>query len=151
MQPQLKIVGDGPEREILSEMAKNVYPKADFPGKKQGLELEKCFLEADLFVLPGTGGLAVQEAMAYGLPVIVAEGDGTQADLVRSDNGWLISANDELTLKQSLEEALSDPVKLRKMGDVSFKIVQDEINIEQMVSVFIQALNSTKFSPEDEK
>jgi glycosyltransferase involved in cell wall biosynthesis len=151
MQPQLKIVGDGPEREILSEMAKNVYPKADFPGKKQGLELEKCFLEADLFVLPGTGGLAVQEAMAFGLPVIVAEGDGTQADLVRSDNGWLISANDELTLKQSLEEALSDPVKLRKMGDVSFKIVQDEINIEQMVSVFIQALNSTKFSPEDEK
>ena len=63
----------------------------------------------------------------------------------------MISANDELTLKQSLEEALSDPVKLRKMGDVSFKIVQDEINIEQMVSVFIQALNSTKFSPEDEK
>jgi len=28
--------------------------------------------------------------MAYGLPVIVAEGDGTQSDLVRPENGWRI-------------------------------------------------------------
>ena len=41
------------------------------------------FAGADLFVLPGTGGLAVQEAMSYALPVIVAKGDGTQEDLVR--------------------------------------------------------------------
>jgi glycosyltransferase involved in cell wall biosynthesis len=151
IQPQLKIVGEGPDRESLIELARSVYPKADFPGSKQGPELEKYFLEADLFVLPGTGGLAVQEAMAYGLPVIVAEGDGTQADLVKSDNGWLIPANDEQALANSIEEALSDTDRLRSMGDESFKIVQDEINVEQMVHVFVQVLNSTRFSAEKER
>ncbi len=111
-------------------------------------DLEKYFVMADLFVLPGTGGLAVQEAMVYGLPVVVAEGDGTQEDLVRSENGWLIPANDENALSSALEEALIDPVRLRKMGAASFKIVQNEINIEQMVNVFVEAINSTSYSPD---
>ena len=114
----------------------------EFPGWKHGPELEEYFLRADLFVLPGTGGLAVQEAMAYGLPVIVAEGDGTQEDLVKSGNGWLIPANNEQELRKTLQEALVDPTRLRKMGKNSIKIVQEEINIEQMVKVFVKALNS---------
>lgn len=142
LQPRLWVVGDGPQRGELEDLATNIYPTAEFPGQMHGPELEKYFKEADLFVLPGTGGLAVQEAMAFGLPVIVAEGDGTQEDLVRSGNGWLVPANDERALSRTLEEALIDPQKLRKMGQDSFKIVREEINIEQMVRVFVQALNS---------
>jgi glycosyltransferase involved in cell wall biosynthesis len=100
------------------------------------------YSRADLFVLPGTGGLAVQEAMAYGLPVIVAEGDGTQDDLVRSGNGWLIPSDNEQALRETLEEALTDPMRLHKMGAASFNIVQEEINIEHMVEVFVEAANS---------
>ena len=100
--------------------------------------------QADLFILPGTGGLAVQEAMAHGLPVVVAEGDGTQEDMVRPENGWLIPADDEDALRMALEEALSDSNRLRRMGAASFRIVRDEINIEQMVKVFVQALNSAQ-------
>ena len=81
-QPRLVIVGDGPERDALESLAKEIYPSAEFIGAKHGAELKPYFEEADLFVLPGTGGLAVQEAMSYGLPVIVAQGDGTQDDLV---------------------------------------------------------------------
>ncbi len=88
--PRLIIVGDGPEREHLELLAKQVYPSAEFIGAKHGAELKPYFTEADLFVLPGTGGLAVQEAMSYGLPIIVAKGDGTQDDLVRESNGWQI-------------------------------------------------------------
>lgn len=142
LQPILWIVGDGPARADLEELANEIYPSAEFPGRKNGPELEKYFLEADLFVLPGTGGLAVQEAMSYGLPVIAAEGDGTQEDLVKSGNGWLIPANDDQQLLNTLQEALADPTRLRQMGDKSFKVVQEEINIEQMVKVFVAALNS---------
>ena len=81
--PRLIIVGDGPERAALESFAKEIYPSAEFIGAKHGAELKPYFAQADLFVLPGTGGLAVQEAMSYGLPVIVAKGDGTQDDLVR--------------------------------------------------------------------
>ena len=72
--PRLVIVGDGPERAKLELLAREVYPSAEFVGAKHGAELEPYFAQADLFVLPGTGGLAVQEAMAHGLPVIVAKG-----------------------------------------------------------------------------
>ena len=140
--PRLVIVGDGPEREALESLAGEVYPMAEFIGARHGQELRSYFMEADLFVLPGTGGLAVQEAMSYGLPIIVARGDGTQDDLVRPENGWLIPPDDPEALLRSMEEALSDAARLRRMGQESHRIVRQEINIEKMVETFVKALNS---------
>jgi glycosyltransferase involved in cell wall biosynthesis len=97
-----------------------------------------------LFVLPGTGGLAVQEAMSYGLPVIMGRGDGTNDDLVRPENGWRIPPDDLPALTETLRVALADASLLRKMGAESFRIVVEEINLEKMVGVFVLALNSVK-------
>jgi glycosyltransferase involved in cell wall biosynthesis len=138
---RLIIVGDGPERKNLESLARNVYPSAEFVGARQGAELKPYFLEADLFVLPGTGGLAVQEAMSYGLPVIVAQGDGTQDDLVRKENGWQIPPNDFPMLLHTMKDALSDVARLRRMGAESYRIVKEEINIEKMVETFVAVLN----------
>ncbi|MFZ5858615.1 MAG: glycosyltransferase family 4 protein [Chloroflexota bacterium] len=140
--PRLVIVGDGPERERLEALAKAIYPAAEFVGAMHGAELTPYFLQADLFVLPGTGGLAVQEAMAHGLPVIVAKGDGTQDDLVRAGNGWQIPPEEYGALVQVTREALSDVSRLRRMGEESLRIVTEEINIEKMVEAFVRALNS---------
>jgi glycosyltransferase involved in cell wall biosynthesis len=140
-QPRLVIVGDGPERDALEDLAQEIYPGAEFVGAKHGAELQPYFTEADLFVLPGTGGLAVQEAMSYGLPVIVAEGDGTQDDLVRRGNGWLIPPDDFDALVATMKDALSSVARLRKMGEESYRVVKEEINIEKMVDVFVRALN----------
>jgi len=140
--PRLVIVGDGPERARLELLAKQVYPSAEFAGARHGAELKPYFLDADLFVLPGTGGLAVQEAMSYGLPVIVARGDGTQDDLVRAENGWQIPPDDFEALVTVMKTALSDRAQLRAMGTQSFRITAEEINIEKMVEVFVRALNS---------
>jgi glycosyltransferase involved in cell wall biosynthesis len=140
--PRLVIVGDGPERERLESLAKEICPAAEFVGAKHGAELTPYFLQADLFVLPGTGGLAVQEAMAHGLPVIVAKGDGTQDDLVRAGNGWQIPPEDYGALVQVTRDALSDVSRLRRMGEESLRIVTEEINIEKMVESFVWALNT---------
>lgn len=142
-QPRLVIVGDGPERDALTTLAAQVYPHTAFPGAKHGAELAPYFESADLFTLPGTGGLAVQEAMSYGLPVIVAKGDGTQDDLVRPGNGWQIPPDDLPALQAALEAALSDPARLRRMGAESYRIVAEEINLERMVAAFVQALKIT--------
>ncbi|HSK87361.1 MAG TPA: glycosyltransferase family 4 protein [Anaerolineales bacterium] len=144
--PHLVIVGDGPEREKLQAIAREIYPEAEFVGAKHGAELKPYFAEADLFVLPGTGGLAIQEAMSYGLPVIVAQGDGTQDDLVRKGNGWQIPPDDFKALVSTMKEALSDVARLRTMGAESHRIVMEEINIEKMVETFVAALNSVCFA-----
>ncbi|MFN8387992.1 MAG: glycosyltransferase family 4 protein, partial [Anaerolineales bacterium] len=141
---RMVIVGDGPEREAFEELAAEIYPSAEFVGAKHGEELKAHFAEADLFVLPGTGGLAVQEAMSYGLPVIVAQGDGTQDDLVRKENGWQVPPDDFDALVATMKDALSDAARLRRMGEESYRIVKEEINIEKMADVFVAALDSTR-------
>lgn len=149
LKPHLLIVGEGPAQDELQALAKRVYPQAKFFGMRRGVELQELYTVADLFVLPGTGGLAIQEAMAYGLPVIVAAGDGTQSDLVRMaggnrpENGWVVQPDDLEALQIVLSEALSDVSRLRRLGAESFRIVAEEINLENIVRVFMRALQFT--------
>jgi len=140
--PELQIVGDGPERAALERLARLVFPHAHFLGERRGAELEALFREADLFVLPGTGGLAVQQAMAHGLPVVVAEADGTQRELVRPGNGWLVGPGDLPGLIETLQRALANPARLRHMGEASHRIAVEEVNTEVMLQVFLQALEA---------
>lgn len=150
LQPRVWIIGDGPAKREYQSLAEQIYPQTSFFGAVRGSALQTYFTRADLFVLPGTGGLAVQEAMAAGLPVIVAEGDGTQADMVRMGgdkrcgNGWLIPADDVAALERTLRTALSDPERLRKMGAESYRIAVEEYNLENMVSAFVDALTIAK-------
>ncbi len=139
LQPQVWIVGDGPARQELETLADSAYPSARFWGARYGRELDELFRTADLFVLPGTGGLAVQQAMSFALPVIVAEADGTQTDLVRPENGWLLPGSDLQALTGALYKALNNPARLREMGAASFQIV-DVINLEGMVNAFSQVV-----------
>ena len=142
MQPELVIVGDGPDRARLEALARDIYPAAQFTGAKHGEELEPLFATADLFVLPGTGGLAVQQAMAHALPVMVGEADGTQAELVRNDNGWLLQTVTVESLSAHLADALSDVTRLRQMGMASYRIVSEEVNLSAMVDAFVNAIET---------
>ena len=139
-QPELRIVGDGPMLAELKALAGQVYPEAKFFGAQHGADLERHFREADLFVLPGTGGLAVQEAMSFGLPVMVGVADGTQVDLLRGDNGWLLKDDTVGGLTTQLLDAFSDIQRLRKMGQESYRIVSEEISLEAMVDAFARAI-----------
>jgi len=144
IQPDLTLIGEGPSLGDFQALAQAVYPRARFMGALRGAELQSYFARADLFVLPGTGGLAVQEAMAHGLPVIVAEGDGTQEDLVRPANGWLVPPGELSPLVEALRQALSDAARLRRMGLESYRIVAEEANLERMVEAFVQAVRAAQ-------
>jgi glycosyltransferase involved in cell wall biosynthesis len=72
--------------------------------------------------------------------VIVAEADGTQSNMVQNDNGWLIDSGDPAGLLSALRAALSSPDTLVSMGEASFRIARDEVNIEMMVRKFTEAI-----------
>jgi glycosyltransferase involved in cell wall biosynthesis len=139
--PVLRIVGDGEARSSVEELAHHTYPATQFVGAMQGGELAAQFRSADVFVLPNLGGLAIQEAMSHGLPIVVGAGDGSQVDLVREENGWHVTPGDADQLASTLRHAFSDVTRLRVMGSASFRIVAEEINLDTMVDEFIGALN----------
>jgi len=143
IQLRLWIVGDGPQRRELENLASRLYPETRFFGAQHGQDLEKLMREADLFILPGTGGLAIQQAMSFGLPVIAGQADGTQGELVREENGWLMPDETPQSLSRLIKEALGDIERLRRMGAASYRIVRDEINLENMVAVFWRAIEAT--------
>ncbi len=54
----------------------------------------------------------------------------------------LFEQGDFDALLSTINDALSDVARLRRMGEESYRIVKEEINIEKMVDVFVKALNS---------
>jgi glycosyltransferase involved in cell wall biosynthesis len=64
--------------------------------------------------------------------------------LVRTENGWQIRPDDLSALADTLHTALLDVSRLRRMGAESYRIVSEEINLERMVGVFIEALQSVE-------
>lgn len=110
----LVFVGDGPEKEGLREVASRT-PSADvrfLPFANQS-EMPTRYLLADVFALPSRGhyetwGLAVNEAMHMGVPALVSDAVGCQADLVTDGvTGWVFRATDPEQLRTKLAEALT--------------------------------------------
>ena len=139
----LVIVGDGSSRKGLEELVHclGVKDSVFFVGRIE--ESNPYFAMADLFVLPGLGGLALNQAMAFGKPVICSEADGTERDLViERVNGYIVKPGDEEALGEAMATLLADRERLREMGKASRKIVRDKVNFQNLVGGISKAVDS---------
>jgi glycosyltransferase involved in cell wall biosynthesis len=141
------IVGEGAMRPALSRTIANL--KLDdfvfLHGAKYGEEVAKFFREADVLLLPGTGGLAINEAMAYGLPIISTPGDGTGYDLIKNgENGFLLRYDYLLDeLQEAMKYFLICESSVRyKMGKKSVEMIQEKATLANMTDSFFQAILS---------
>jgi glycosyltransferase involved in cell wall biosynthesis len=76
------VVGDGPARAAAEAFARELgLSNVTFWGARYD-DVALYFQMADLFVLPGLGGLALNQAMTHGLPAIAGPADGTEQDLL---------------------------------------------------------------------
>tara|TARA_R110002049_G_scaffold279955_1_gene459181 strand:- start:2608 stop:3729 length:1122 start_codon:yes stop_codon:yes gene_type:complete len=138
---ELIVVGDGVHLNALKELSSLMSYKVVFTGHKIGEELAELFLASDVFVLPSLGGLAIHQAMSFGLPVIVSVGDGTERDLIDEGvNGFVFREKDWSHLKECINVALMDKEQLKVMGRNSLLKVTRDVNINNMVCLFIGAL-----------
>lgn len=96
---------------------------------------------ADVFVLPGLGGLAINEAMAYALPVISAPADGTELDLVKKNRtGFLIGMDAADDLRRKMEWCIRYPEAVRKMGNHAREFVASQYSLNNMINNFKEAV-----------
>lgn len=100
------IIGDGPERGHLETYAENLnLTDVRFVGAQYGEDAGKYLFASDAMVLPGALGLAVNHALAYGVPVISQHdprprrrviGHGPEADHVKhGETGYLANIHAE--------------------------------------------------------
>ena len=137
------IVGNGNYIENLKELntAEGNTERIIFHGAKKGKELQCFFEKDDVFILPGTGGLAINEAMAYSMPIISTKGDDTVLDLL-DGNGYLLK---EFGNVDEIYTCIENFIKLpesekQKMAKRSEFIVKERASLNNMVNKHIEAI-----------
>ena len=123
----LKIIGDGPEREILETQVKDLNCEKNiyFEGEKTRDEVLSLMEESNIFAMvssPETFGLVYVEAMAKGCITIGSKGEGIDGVIVKNSNGFLCIPGDVEDLKETLEISIALKKEERK------KIIDNAIN-----------------------
>jgi len=122
-QPWLLVVGEGPLRPALEAALRPALGgRLVMAGFVNQTELGRYFSAADALVLPSeteeTWGLVVNEAMQFGLPVIVSDHVGCQIDLVEPEKtGLVFSSGDAESLAACVSRLMGDPDNARAMGE----------------------------------
>ncbi len=111
---QLLVIGNDSAGKFKgSDLAKVV-----FLGKKAPSEIRKIYSHSNCFVLPSrldSFSMAVLEAMACGLPVIVSSCVGSKDLVVEDANGWVVPVDDVIALKARMKMCVENRDALRGM------------------------------------
>lgn len=151
------IVSTGPEMEALKKLAEELKltDKIDFMGKISAQELDQCYQNADVFVLPAvidakgdTEGLGVVliEALTYKLPVIASSVGGIVDIIKDNETGILVPEKDADALANALLKVLKDEQYAQSLGEKGYQFVNEKYNwntiTDQIINLFTKTLAS---------
>jgi glycosyltransferase involved in cell wall biosynthesis len=134
---RLLVVGDGPERARLEHRAQTIGVESTvaFAGRRG--DVPRLLAASDLFVLPSRkegNSNALLEAMACGLPVVVANDSlGGNRELVNhQDDGFVVELGDTDTFAETVLQLLRDPLLRREIGLRGRKKIEEKCSIESV-------------------
>lgn len=133
------IVGNGPHLDKIREQCKE---RNDVIITGEIIEGVGLFFDvADVYVLPGTGGLGINEAMAHGLPIISGYADGSADDLVLDGkNGYRLRSYSIDELKIKLNLVLNEPEIAFRFGEYSRKLIEERFSFNRFVETVANTL-----------
>ena len=145
---KLKIVfvGNGKLEPELKKAAWN-DKRITFMGFQNQQMMPVIYRMADLFILPSHGpgetwGLALNEAMACGKPIMATDKAGGAVDLISEQvNGLIIKKNNTALLENLLNSALADKKILETMGEQS-KIIIQQFSFKKIISSVTSLVSS---------
>jgi glycosyltransferase involved in cell wall biosynthesis len=113
------VVGEGPERTRLEQLARELEVKATFTARPWEQVVE-AYAAGDVFALLSAHepwGVVVNEAAACGLPLVLSDRVGAARDLLRDgENGVLVPAGDIAAAAAALRRLAVAPELRRRMG-----------------------------------
>ena len=116
---RLVIMGDGPERESLSSMVRDMRLEGQvvFAGFQENSE--EWFCAFDVFVLPSLSEgtpMALIEAMSLGIPVVASAVGGVPDMIDDGTNGFLVPPGESRILSQRIQQLMEDEELRRRFS-----------------------------------
>ncbi|HNV97857.1 MAG TPA: N-acetyl-alpha-D-glucosaminyl L-malate synthase BshA [Chitinophagales bacterium] len=147
---KLLLVGDGPERQNVEKLARQVCNEDDvyFLGKQEAVE--ELLAIADLFILPSeteSFGLAALEAMACEVPVISTNTGGIPEINIHGVTGFMSAVGDVDDMAKNAIHILSDDQTLaqfRANAITQAKVFSLENILPQYESYYRKIVESSK-------
>lgn len=140
----LYIVGGEPTEDYISFVEKNNLSNVHFVGFKTKQELAEYYRAANIFVLPtreDIWGLVINEAMAYGLPVITTDRCNAGLELIEDgENGYIVPVENFEELTKAIIKCFEN---LNTMGNLALTTISS-YTIEQMAKDHIRILNDIR-------
>ncbi len=144
------IVGEGPDRERLVEITKNLHLESHvtFVGRVPEEELNHYYDIADIYVMVSRQegetvegfGFAFIEASARGLPVIGGRHGGVPEAIVDGQTGFLVDPLDTDDLIQKLLALIEDPSLRQTLGKQGRERVLAEFTARRMAERTVEVL-----------
>jgi glycosyltransferase involved in cell wall biosynthesis len=119
---RLLIVGEGPEHQPLERMAAalGVGSVTEFTGWVPHDRVPEYLRRLSIYVAPSVHeesfGVAVLEASACGVPVVVSRVGGMPEVVQDGQTGYLVPPGDPIALADALERLVTNPELRRTMG-----------------------------------
>ena len=123
----LLIVGNGPQEAMLKK--RYAHPRVHFIDFQNQAIMPVVYQLGNVFILPSIGpeetwGLALNEAMAAGKPVIASDKCGGAINLIcEGKNGFIVKAGDAIELCKKMTKLSGDTKAANDMGEQSLRII----------------------------
>lgn len=146
---QLTVIGDGPQRGLLEELAAklSISDRIHFAGWQRGADLNSHYLESNLFLLPSRHeGMpnVVLEAMASGLPVLATRIAGSEELVIPGVTGELVAPESESMLCNALRPLLTDSGLRQRLGAAGRQRVVNEFTWTSVARQYLNLLESLR-------
>ncbi|MCP4687391.1 MAG: glycosyltransferase [Desulfobacterales bacterium] len=142
----LLIIGDGPQREPLENLAAGLRVKTRFCGVTPNDKLPELLRACEGFALPSElegNPKALLEAMACGLPVIGANVPGVRELINHKRTGYLCEHSED-GIRRAIAALMKDPALRKETGENARQFIVDNYSLESAVSREFQLLQTVK-------
>jgi glycosyltransferase involved in cell wall biosynthesis len=143
----LLLVGGGDSDYInkIMEMLQDrgIAHRSTYTGMVSEQDKIGALIDADIFVLPSRGenfGIAVVEAMACGIPVIISDQVGIWQDVADGDAG-IVTRCDSGEIISAMEELVDNPFRMRKLGINGKNLVETQFTQSRMAERMEEAFS----------
>jgi glycosyltransferase involved in cell wall biosynthesis len=137
------VVGDGPERVFLRERASLLASNRIIFSGRVAEDIDNAFIAAsDVAVFPGAAGLAINQAMALGCLVIMADQPGPDGEMiVHGVTGLRYPPGDAATLEGLVHRALSGEYDAAPINAAAQRYILTRHSLQQYALGFGHALS----------